>query len=240
MKKIIQKITNKLGYDIFRSDARFHPVITIIELAKKTKCNWIIDVGANVGQYGLALREFDYAGNILSFEPLSDAHQKLVAVASHDSNWIVAKRCALGSANGTSKINVSLNSVSSSLLDMGDLHKIEAPNSKYIKTEEIEVATLDGVINDYLKSEDLIALKIDTQGYEKEVVTGALKSMERCMAIQLELNVKPMYQSDFLFEDALKLMKTLGFELYSISPGFSNSKTGQTFQLDGTFLRSSL
>src|SRR5580692_7057782 len=76
----------------------------------------VLDVGANIGQYGRMLRGIGYAGPIISFEPLGSAHKKLSAAAGAERSWIVAPRAALGSAKGSIEINVSGNSVSSSVL----------------------------------------------------------------------------------------------------------------------------
>jgi FkbM family methyltransferase len=43
--------------------------------------NLVLDVGANVGQFGLSLRNRGYAGQIMSFEPVSDAFNELKKVA---------------------------------------------------------------------------------------------------------------------------------------------------------------
>ena len=81
----------------------------------------VLDVGANEGLYGEALRRAGYSGTIHSFEPLPDAFDRLSARASRDVNWY-AINAACGEAAGTLELNRSANSVSSSFLEMLDEH----------------------------------------------------------------------------------------------------------------------
>ena len=69
------------------------------------------------------------------FEPLKQAHQRLVALASRDQRWEVAPRMALGDKDGETKINVAGNSTSSSILPMHNLHVSAAPDSRHVGSE---------------------------------------------------------------------------------------------------------
>src|SRR6266542_708311 len=51
--------------------------------------NTVLDVGANTGQYALALRRAGYEQAIFSFEPLSDAFGQLERKSRSDPNWRV-------------------------------------------------------------------------------------------------------------------------------------------------------
>src|ERR1700684_2872446 len=74
------------------------------------KIDLVLDVGANVGQFGTSLRNRGYRGKIISFEPLESEYKKLAVVAASDGNW-EAHQFALGAASGDATINVSDNSV---------------------------------------------------------------------------------------------------------------------------------
>src|SRR5271163_4949912 len=95
----------------FRNPARLI-ALKAAELGART----MLDVGANSGQFARELRREGYAGTIVSFEPLSQAHADLARAASRDSHWTVMPRMALGDAAGRAAINVSRNLASSSLL----------------------------------------------------------------------------------------------------------------------------
>src|SRR3546814_18230554 len=85
--------------------------------------------------------------------------------------WTGLPAMALGAETGTATINVSENLASSSLLDV-EARSVEAlRETGYTGTEEIVVRTLDEVVEpDWRRP---LALKIDTQGFELEVLKGA-------------------------------------------------------------------
>lgn len=236
MKKLLQSLLAGMGYDLYRRDARFHPELAAARFAERTKTDTILDVGANVGQYGQALRQWGYRGKILSFEPLSTAHRKLQAAAEGDAAWQVAPRCAIGAARSSAEINVSANSVSSSLLDMLETHEKAAPGSAYAGKEQVDVLPLDELIPNLCPGDSRLYLKIDTQGYEKAVLDGATETLKRCSAVQMELSLTPLYDGGFLFAEGIERMTRAGFETYAVFQGFTDRETGQTFQVDAVFV----
>src|ERR1035437_2129095 len=132
----------------------------------------VLDVGANVGQYALQLRDGGYKQLIVSFEPLAEAFAVIQARARPDSHWNVLNM-AIGAEDGEADINVAGNSVSSSLLTMLETHVRYAPGSKYVSRERVRVKTLDTAVPEVLSSGKRVLLKIDAQGYEHQVIKGA-------------------------------------------------------------------
>ena len=59
----------------------------------------LFDVGANAGQYGEMSRMLGYKGKIVSFEPVTDAYQRLEQASAKDSKWTI-NRYALGDVAG--------------------------------------------------------------------------------------------------------------------------------------------
>ncbi len=183
------------------------------------------------------LRGIGYTGPIVSFEPLSSAHRKLTVAAAGDSNWIVAPRAALGSAKGSIQINVSGNSVSSSVLPMKEAHLAAAPESRYVATENVALERLDELLPSVFKGVGALILKMDTQGYEEQVLKGAEEILSRVVAIQMEISLIPLYQDAPTLVHIVTAMRALGFHLFQIVPGFRDVTTGQLLQLDGIFVR---
>lgn len=237
MKKILQSFFASIGYDVFQRDARNHPELCAKRLADREGVGTVLDVGANKGQYAKTLRSWGYQGKIVSFEPLSAAHGLLSQAAAGDPKWTVAPRCAVGADRSLSQINISANSVSSSLLDMLEAHRQAHPASGYISKEEVEIRTLDELANELCGADEKFFLKIDTQGYESAVLEGASQTLNRCAALQLELSLAPMYAGGMLLEEGLAKLQGLGFRPYATFLAFCDRFTGETYQLDVVFVR---
>jgi FkbM family methyltransferase len=205
-------------------------------LFKRNRINTIIDVGANHGQFAQQCRKLGYRGRLISFEPLSDAHSVLKSRAGKDPDWVIAERSALGSTEGNVNINVAANSASSSLLPMLEYHRQAAPQSTYVAMETAPLKTLDNAMEPYLPLGDGY-LKIDTQGYELEVLRGGTKTIRQCIAIQSELSFVELYRGQPLFLDICTHLAGHGFVLRYLIPGFRDRRTGELLQADGVFLR---
>ena len=165
-----------------------------------------------------------------------DAFNKLQKNASNDHAWS-AKHYALGDENEKAMINVAGNSYSSSLLDMLPSHEESAPESKYVKQEEIEVKKLDTIFDEVCDKNANIMMKVDTQGFEMNVLKGSTNSLEKIKIIELEMSLVPLYENDTLYKEMIAYIEDQGFELYSLEHVFSNPTTGQLLQVDGMFVR---
>ena len=198
----------------------------------------VFDVGANAGEYALLTRQDGYKGRIVSFEPLPEAHRQLEEAAQADSLWTIHPRCALGAAPGTTRINIARNSVSSSIMPMLEAHASAEPNSVYVGSAETSVVTLDSLFDQYCRAGDKVFLKIDTQGYEAEVLRGCTQALPRIHGVQLELSTVPLYQGQELYRYFFDLFESQGFALWSIEPEFANRQTGQQLQFNAVFVRS--
>ena len=230
----IQNILQKLNFQLKRypdSDIRRR-----LKIIQSQEINCIFDIGANTGQYGVYMRKYGYKHKIISFEPLQKAFNQLQINASKDSQW-ETYNYALGDENAKATINVANNSSSSSILDMLPKHLENAPHSKYVSQEEIEIKTLDSQFDKLYKKGDKLMLKIDTQGYEKLVIDGAGKSLKNVQIIQLEMSIIPLYKDEMLFDDMIQYLKQRNFELYSLENGFSDAENGRLLQVDGIFVK---
>jgi FkbM family methyltransferase len=195
----------------------------------------VLDIGANVGQFALMVRRAGYDGRIISCEPLTGAFAQLSGRAKRDDRW-TPLRTAVGSEPGTTTINVSANSFSSSVRTMTDAHLTNAPGSQTISTETVEVTTVADLVKEHSVVPGRALLKIDTQGFEDEVLAGAGDHVAEFAAIQLELSMVELYEGQSLFDDHYAYMRDHGFRLHIMEPGFSGL-TGQMMQCDGLFVR---
>jgi FkbM family methyltransferase len=198
----------------------------------------VLDVGANSGQYAADLRMAAYRGRIVSFEPLSQAFSLLQANAARDPLWDV-RQCALGEVDGMITINVAGNAgASSSVLPMLKIHQEAFPPANYVGSEEVAIRKLDSLASELLKPADVPFLKIDVQGFEKQVLAGGISTVQdRCVGMQLELSFVPLYEGAMLIREALDVVYSLGFVLMGLLPGFTDPRDGRMLQADGIFFR---
>ena len=144
---------------------------------------------------------------------------------------------ALGASQGEVVIHVAGNSLSSSVLDMLPEHKQAVPGSGFVGSETVALRRLDRVAPNYLQGAKAVLLKIDTQGYEDRVISGAAGVIDRITAIQTEMSFVPLYAQQPLFDDLRGRIESMDFELFAIFPGHVHEFTGRTLQVDGLFLR---
>ena len=227
----------RTGFELSRFSVEQSENARFISMLSTHNVNLIFDVGANAGQFGVLLREIGFDGKIVSFEPLSDARESLQNISRNDPLWQIALQTAIGEENGEIEIQIAGNSHSSSVLDMLDTHVRAAPDSKYIGKEKVALRTLDSIAPDYMDSNSISFIKIDTQGYETQVMNGAKKLMSQIVGLQVEISLVPLYKGQCLFDEMLKKLKNDGFELWSISTVFSDPNTAQLLQVDATFFR---
>ncbi len=195
----------------------------------------VLDVGANVGQFARMVRAAGFDGDILSFEPLSDAYRRLTRRSNDDPRWR-AFNTAVGSEPGRSTIHISANSHSSSLLAMTKAHLDAAPGSEFIGTVDVDVTTVASIVEEHGLDPAHMFIKVDTQGYEKAVMSGAGAVIDDVAAVQLELSFVELYEGQELFDDGVATMRDHGLELWTLDPGISDAE-GRLLQCDGVFVR---
>jgi FkbM family methyltransferase len=226
-----------MGSDLAPRRKARSPDAQLAAVLERFSVSCVLDVGANVGQYALRLRAFGYAGRIVSFEPLAEAHADLMRRAESDPAWQVAPPVALGERDGEVEIELSSESDMSSILPQSALlHRI-SPTSAVIRRERVPMARLDRIAAGYLRPEDETFLKIDVQGYEAQVLEGAGDLLPTVRGIQLEMSLMPCYRGERGFREMLDHLEAAGFELYLLLPGYFERKLARQLQVDAVFIR---
>lgn len=88
---------------------------------------------------------------------------------------------------------------SSSVLPMLQSHRDALPSANYVGTEEVTICRLDSVAPEILLPDDVALLKIDVQGFEKQVIAGgAVTVRDQCIGLELELSFEPLYDGGML------------------------------------------
>lgn len=237
MKNLIKRMLFRSGWNLSRVNVRSNAALQVVRSIEHCGANLVIDVGANRGQFVQELRGAGYAADVVSFEPLPDAHRDLIQAAVRDERWIVHERTAVGDSEGEIDINVSGNSVSSSVLPMLEAHASAAEGSSYVAVERVPVVRLDSVAHAFLAADSLPFIKIDTQGFEWQVLDGADLILRRAVGVMCELSLLPLYSGQRLWRELVDRLEAAGFELWAIQQGFTDADSGRSLQVDAIFLR---
>ncbi len=230
---MLRRAFHAAGVDVHRSHGSLAGVRQ--RLNERNDIGVVFDVGANRGQYGWELRSGGYSGRICSFEPLSTAYRVLEDRAAGDPAWLCWP-FAVSDRDGTAAINVSANSVSSSLLAMEEAHVAADPKSRNLTTEEVSLCRLDAIVEGSpLHLDEPCGLKIDTQGHEWEVLDGATHVLSRCVWLEIELSLVELYTGQRLLPELLSRLSDAEFNLIQLEPVFSDPRTGRLLQVNGLF-----
>lgn len=195
----------------------------------------VVDVGAHAGEYGKSLRAAGYRGRIFSLEPVAGHFKRLQAAAADDGAWD-CRNSAGGARAEKAMINVSANDgFSSSLLQMTEAHERAARGSHFSAQQEIDVVSVDEAVADRRKPDSAWYLKADTQGYEHEVLAGAEETLTRCLAVELELSLTPIYENQLLLGEMIALMRRHGFHPTHLEPEFVDPQSGELLCVNGLF-----
>ncbi len=197
----------------------------------------LLDVGANEGQYASALRASGFSGHIFSYEPLAGPFAVLQKRAASDPRWH-PRRVAVGASGGELELNVSRWTLFSSALPMLDKAAQAAPDAAYVGAETVPMDTLDHLVEQDLGDRPaVLGLKVDVQGFEKEVLAGARDTLEKVEFVEVELSLVPVYAGEAGFQEMTAWVLDQGFELALTEPVFTDHESGRALQLNGMFLR---
>jgi FkbM family methyltransferase len=234
----LHRLLRGLGWEVQRFSNSNSEARVLGDAVRFTRPDVVLDVGANIGQFGDELLYLGYAGKLVSFEAVPNVHRQLLQRARKRSGaWIVAPCAALGSRRGSIDINISANVVSSSVLPMSAAHLSAAPASHYVDRQTVPMERLDQAAREFVPESARVFIKLDTQGYELEVLKGATALLPQTVGLQVELSLAPLYEGAPTFVEMIEFLQSNGFELYGMFPVFRDAHTGRLLQVDGYFTR---
>jgi len=210
MTRALERLTGKVtgahilhslprGVDVYHDLARDLPNHTV---------GVVFDVGANIGQSVAAYRHAFPGARIVCFEPVGATFAHLRNTFAGDGR-VQCHRMALGAEKGAAVM----------LLEGGNtMYRItDRRDSRGSPLEEVEVNTIDAFCEEHRYS-GIGFLKIDTEGYDLEVLRGA-ESMLRGQAIdilQVEAAMNGRNDRHVPFERFPRFLEPMGYFLFGV------------------------
>lgn len=164
----------------------------------KNDINLSLDIGANVGQYTKLLLEKTNS-DVVSFEPLPEAFNELKNIKLKFSNRLKVFNLAIGeNLNNLDLFYENQKSEKASLIH--NLEKLSFIKNNNKNKISVKVRSLDSFEN-FFKDKRIDFIKIDTEGFEYEVLKGAQKILEihKPKFIQMEFNWHQLIRNQSLY-----------------------------------------
>ena len=195
----------------------------------------IIDIGANLGQFSTA------ASHILEPERLIviEANPNLEAVLYKNLAHVVNKEILItgvGNFNGDLPFNFNSDSQVSSFLGLGSDRVESFPKSVTLDICNVPIQKLDSLSNQ-IDMDQPILLKIDVQGFEKEVIEGAGKFLASVEWVLIETSFAKLYDGEPTFTEMIDLMKGCGFDFLGPVNFHENPDRTSIIEMDALFVR---
>lgn len=194
----------------------------------------IVDIGANRGQFALAVRRCTPRARIISFEPLDGPAATFRRVFAGDSQ-VVIHSIAIAPESGLKTMHVSGRDDSSSLLPITDLQNQLFRGTAEHNKCDVRTAPLDK----YVEASDLRGtslLKIDVQGYELPVLQGCESLLTLFSYIYAECSFVELYAGQAFAADIIAHLAARNFEFTGVY-NVANDVNGIAVQADFLFTR---
>ena len=207
--------------------------VHLLHLMKRLDINCVLDVGANEGQFAATLWDLGFTGWIASFEPVPETFRLLKRAAAAHSQWRVFP-FALGAENVNLPIHVSDISVYNSFRTTRQDGLDRFPDMRTKRIEPVEMRRLDDTLDECLAgiAEPRIYLKLDTQGFDLEVIRGGERTLERVLALQTEVSFKAIYDDMPDFIQSIRTLQQRGFDIVSFQPVSSELDELRAIEMD--------
>jgi FkbM family methyltransferase len=171
------------------------------------KVNTFIDIGVAHGTpelYRLFAKQ-----KIVLIDPLPGVEEELAKQYRGQFDYQFFQT-AVGSAPGKVTFNVMTGRGKSGIPVRSEMTK-----DKIVEQREVEVTTLDALLATQSFAPPF-GLKIDTEGFELEVLKGAERTLVQTEFVIAEVSVKKRFVNSYRFSDVVSFLGSQGFELIDI------------------------
>jgi FkbM family methyltransferase len=192
----------------------------------------VVDVGANRGQFALAVRRWAPKARVISFEPLPGPASIYRRIFLNDSQ-VALHQAALGLCAEQRQMHISERDDSSSLLPISSVQTSVFPGTAEVAAIEVRV----GPLSEFLPADEVnppALLKLDVQGFEYEALLGCQSMLSKFAWVYCECSFMELYTGQELAPEIIALLGRNNFRLAGIyNPLYD--KAGSCIQADMLF-----
>jgi FkbM family methyltransferase len=235
-KRLLMRAVRPLGFDI--RDAKLWSNDRVVEYVLGDRSNALIfDVGANQGQSIKRFTGLLPSARMHCFEPIPEEYKNLVSNFARPN--IRINNIALGAQAGELTLNIALKTGITSINEFASdspyvalklaHHKVSTPDQLIAKKVSVPVSTIDA----YCATENIAHIdlvKIDTEGFEDEVLAGGQRMIQSRSIdlIEVEVILDNRFTKQLSFYDIEKHMIPHGYRLVGFDDHFNfvNRKVG--------------
>ena len=213
---ILKLVIRFIGYNNHKNLGSSGEIFFLKKICK-SKPQLCIDVGANIGEYSKYILE-NSNSKVIAFEPMPISFDKLNSLKEIFINRLFAYNIGIGEKNEKKKIYYDKKN-----LQWANFNNHEIKSINYLKNNKkslkCKISTLDNFLikNKKLSIKKIDLIKIDTEGYELEVLIGAKKTIKKFKPkyIQIEYNWHHLFKNVNLYYFS-KILKE--YQAYKIFP----------------------
>ena len=224
----------------------------VLKLLVDSNSPTILDVGANNGSSLVEFKKWWPNSKVHCFEPQSECWDELDDLSNEFTNVHINK-FALGNKNDESKefyshdLNTGIsgfNKINIESKDSIDLSKL-SNDSKSLENHKktinhkrnVQVKRLDEYIKNDKNINQIDLLKIDTQGYELEILEGLGSELNKVRILITELMFYDYYEKSLSFYELESILRPFNFSLYDINHVAKNPMNGRTDWIDVIYVQ---
>jgi FkbM family methyltransferase len=209
--RLVDSLLHRFGYEIHRNTTAVRKSAFVAErLRLLGNPRTVIDVGAAGGTP--VLYEAFPSATIVLVDPIIDRHREAVERIRARYREVVVVGHALGEAPAELVLHVESSHLEkTSLLQRTELTRESAGT----ETAVVRVERLDDTVRS-LGVEPPFGLKIDTEGYELQVLKGATALLPDVEFVISEVSVSKRFEDSYTFEQMIALMDDQGFHMTDV------------------------
>jgi len=182
----------------------------------------IFDIGAARGKWTNKMLQIFPNSHFLMVDPLKENESALQRVTNEHPN-VTYWSGALGNKDGEMEIHVHSDQTSKFASEWGG------------ELRTIPVRKLDSFISEPFKLNTL-AMKIDVQGAELEVLEGASDILMNCKVIQVEVSFRKVYQNAPVAHEIINYFSKKGYRIFDMASAIKRNNDRALLQADMFFV----